>query len=204
MIKSTEYNLPDVNVLNSEPKKELFVWQPDQNYLILGRSNSSIDTLNIENVEKDKVKILKRPSGGETVFLSPNMLVIAILIPEIQGFKPKSYFIIINDIIINTLEKLEVQNLSTKGISDISIGQKKILGSAIYKKNNAYFYHAVLNIKEDIALISKYIKHPKKEPDYRKGRSHLEFVTSLWQAGYKLPVPKIMEALKEAVFEKPL
>jgi len=201
MIKASEYNLPDQKVLNSEPNNELFVWQPDQTYLILGRSNSSLDSLNMDSAKKDNVKILKRPSGGETVLLSPNMLVVAVLIPQIEGFKPKAYFMAVNDIIMETLKIMGVMNLSTKGISDISIGEKKILGSAIYKKQGAYFYHAVLNIRENISLISKYIKHPTKEPDYRKGRSHIEFVTSLWKAGYPLPIEEIKNALKDSVLK---
>jgi len=196
MVKAIDYNLPDQRVLHSKPNHELFVWQPDKPYLVLGRSNSGLDSLNMEEANKDNITVLKRPSGGETVLLSPRMLVIAILISEKKGMKPKDYFVTVNNKIIKTLKNLGVTDLSTKGISDISIGDKKILGSAIYKKPKAYFYHAVLNINEDIGLISKYIKHPSREPDYRQGRPHNEFVTSLWEAGYEIDIRKIEYLLK--------
>ena len=101
----------------------------------------------------------------------------------------------LNDKIMNALSGLGVQNLSMKGISDISIGNKKILGSSIYLRKNTLFYHAVLNISESVDVISKYLKHPTKEPDYRKGRSHKEFVTSLLSEGYTLSAKQLISAL---------
>lgn len=196
MYKVSQYNLPDHQILKGIPDNKLFVWQPNKTYLVLGRSNQGEEAIDIKQATKDGVEILKRPSGGETVLLSSNMLVISTLIAIQQGLKPKDYFVKANDEIIKTLSKFGVNNLSTKGISDISIGEKKILGSAIYKTPNAYFYHAILNIKEDISLISKYIKHPKREPDYRKGRTHSDFVTSLWMEGYQIEINDLEVALK--------
>jgi len=196
MYKASDYNLPDQQILIGKPDNKLFVWQPDNIYLVLGRSNQGEEAIDKNQESIESIKILKRPSGGETVLLSSNMLVIATLIAIQKGMKPKDYFVKANDIIIKTLSEFGVKNLSTKGISDISIGEKKILGSAIYKTSNAYFYHAILNIKEDISLISKYIKHPKREPDYRKGRSHTEFVTSLWKEGYQIEIKDLEVALK--------
>jgi lipoate-protein ligase A len=45
--------------------------------------------------------------------------------------------------------------------------------------------------------MSKYIKHPSKEPDYRQGRSHDEFVTSLQQQGFDIPVTNIIACLTQ-------
>jgi len=70
------------------------------------------------------------------------------------------------------------------GISDIAISGKKILGSAIYRSKDALLYHAVLNLGEPATTFERYLRHPSKEPDYRLGRSHSEFVTSLKEKGY--------------------
>jgi lipoate-protein ligase A len=94
---------------------------------------------------------------------------------------------------------LGIENLNSKGISDLSIGDKKIMGSSMYLKGNDLFYHAVLNVSEEVSLISKYLKHPKKEPDYRKGRPHNEFVTSLHAEGYYIDVDVIMDSVRKAL-----
>ena len=61
------------------------------------------------------------------------------------------------------------------------------MGSAIYQNKEKVFYHAVLNIQETSSLISKYIKHPQREPEYRQQRSHEDFVTSLKEQNYQIP-----------------
>jgi lipoate-protein ligase A len=41
-------------------------------------------------------------------------------------------------------------------------------------------------VAEAPEFIGRYLKHPSREPDYRAGRKHEEFVTSLAAAGYPL------------------
>lgn len=173
------YDLPDMAILNSEAPAEVHVWQPDRTYLVLGQSNRTDTSLFTEKVMADNIPVYKRPSGGETVILSPNMLVIAVSFKELRLQNPAVYFKKINDTIISVLAENGFAGLSQKGISDISRGPKKVLGSSIYRKPGRVFYHAVLNVAEDPGVIAKYIRHPQKEPDYRQGRAHEDFVTSL-------------------------
>ena len=111
---------------------------------------------------------------------------------------PSVVFKEINSHLVDSLSKIGIKNLDSKGISDISIGEKKIIGSSMHLNGNQLFYHAVLNVNEDIGQISRYLKHPAKEPDYRRGRSHDEFVTSLYNEGYKIDFEIIENSLSEA------
>ena len=190
------YNLPDIQILESEKAYDFCVWQPDDTYIILGRANDAETAVFTEKAEKNNLKILKRPSGGESVILSPSMIVFSLKITLENLKNPHKIFEIINADLISSLTKLGIENLHSKGISDLSIGEKKILGSSIYRKQNTLFYHAVLNVKEDISIISSYLKHPKKEPDYRKGRNHDEFVTSIYREGYEIE----FQLLKDTIF----
>jgi lipoate---protein ligase len=192
MIDVLKYNLPDINILD-ENYPDLFfkTWQPDKIYLILGQSNLIADSLNNDEVEKDNISVYKRPSGGQTVILSPNTLVLSSVITTTKFINPDVYFKTINGLIIRILQKEGIMNLLLKGISDIAIKDKKILGSAIYRNHQKVFYHAVLNVAERTDLMEKYIKHPVKEPDYRIGRSHTDFVTSLHAEGYKITIKKL-------------
>jgi lipoate-protein ligase A len=182
----TNYNLADKELLDSDANQGYKVFTPAKTYIVLGRSNSMIEDVVKKNALSPEIEILKRPSGGEAVILSPNMLVVAIKMPLAKGLKPNFYFTKANGVIIDSLKEIGVKNLHTKGISDISIEDKKILGSAIFRGPTFMFYHAVLNISENVEIIGKYLKHPKREPDYRKGRKHTEFVTSLQETGYSV------------------
>lgn len=175
----TEYNLPDNELLLSESNYGFKIFKPHKSYLVLGRSNKEEQSIFLDLAKEDNITILQRPSGGEAVLLTPNMAVISIKMPLIKGQKPNFYFENANALISDCLKEMGVENIHSRGISDLSIGDKKILGSAIYRRPNSMFYHAVLNINEDIKLISKYLRHPKREPDYRKGRPHSSFITSL-------------------------
>lgn len=193
MIDVLKYNLPDISILDDIKPDFIFkTWQPDSIYLILGQSNLVSDSLNNEQVEKDKITVFKRPSGGQTVILSPKTLVLSTTVSATKFVNPDVYFRTINKLIINILQKNGIRDLQLKGISDIAIGEKKILGSAIYRNHQKVFYHAVLNVAERTDLMEKYIRHPAKEPDYRMGRSHADFVTSLHAEGYKMTVDNIM------------
>jgi len=192
-----KYDLPDFDIMESQDDFTVKVWRPDQTCLVLGQSNHPETSLVVEEVLEDQIPVYKRPSGGETVILTPNMLVISVVfrVPTLQN--PKPYFVKINSGIISALEKQGVTGLNQKGISDIAIYDKKILGSSIYRTTEKMFYHAVLNISESIDTISKYIAHPAKEPDYRQGRSHKEFVTSLQEAGHELSIERLEELIVE-------
>ena len=202
MIEIQKYDLPDFDIMNDqETPSGHFLWCPDDVYVVLGNSNKPHENLNEEKIAEDGIKVYKRPSGGETVVLTPNTLVISIKIIQEKFADPQRYFRYFNQKIIQGLEKIGVQHLNYTGISDVAIKSKKILGSSIYRKRHAVFYHAVLNVSEPVETIERYIKHPTKEPDYRKGRSHKEFVTSLHNEGYSFSLDQIHNSLKVALSE---
>lgn len=200
MIEIKSYDLKDYSIIDSEKESDFLIWQPDNTYIILGRSNRMAETsVHLEHAKKNGIKIYKRPSGGEAVILSPKTLVISAKLPLNNEIKTHHYFKLINSSIIDALSEMGISQLGNKGISDISIGVKKILGSSIYRKQKTLFYHAVLNISEPIENISLYLKHPKKEPDYRMGRKHEEFVTSLKIEGYEFSFSELSVRLQQSI-----
>jgi lipoate-protein ligase A len=151
----------------------------------------------MENAGADGVPVYQRPSGGETVVLSPGTPVISILKSGDRFKSPSLYFNSYSEKIIRALRALGVRDLRTDGISDICIGNKKILGSSIYRNKDRVLYHAVLNVSEPAETIERYLKHPVREPEYRRGRGHGEFVTSLLKEGYRLNGGEIRQALSD-------
>lgn len=182
MLQVKPYDLPDVRLLNDD-FDSVMTWVPDQNYIVLGASNRPEEALHLDEVMKDGLEVLQRRSGGQTVFLSPNTVVIAVHRHAYSKFQPKQWFDQINLRLIDALEACCVRGLSLRGISDIAFDDKKIVGSAMYHTPTDVLYHAVLNVSEPAMTFQKYLAHPTKEPDYRQGRSHETFVTSLRALG---------------------
>jgi lipoate-protein ligase A len=194
MLEIKKYDLPDFNIYESD-KNTFRIWHPEETYVVLGTSNKPDDALNERTISDDNIQVYKRPSGGQSVVLTPNTIVIAVLKIETEIKAPKIFFHEINSLIISALEEIGVENLSHKGISDIAIGEKKILGSSMYRNKEKNFYHAVLNVSESANTFEKYLKHPVKEPDYRKGRPHKDFVTSLKECRYVFSANQIAVAI---------
>jgi lipoate-protein ligase A len=191
------YNLPDKFLIDGDFSGfHCLVWQPAKLVVVLGASNKMESSVVIEHAEADGVDVMKRPSGGESVVLSPRMLAVSVAFETTELKDPHQYFAKINAAIIKSLEACGVQNLLAKGISDIAMGEKKILGSSIYRASGRLLYHAVLNVSEDVSVFGRYLKHPAKEPDYRKNRRHDEFVTSLAVAGFSGDINSLKNALE--------
>lgn len=195
MIKLSDYCLPDIALLDDDAAQTFMVWQPDKFYIVLGASNRPEEALYTENVMQDDITVMKRPSGGQTVMLTPGNLLIAAVFPH--SLQPKNLFNTINSLIISAVKETGVGGLSLRGISDIAINGKKILGSAMYRNRDKLLYHAVLNVSEPATTFEKYLRHPGKEPDYREGRKHADFVTSMREQGYAGTVEMLVIKITE-------
>ncbi len=188
------YDLPDATLFGGIGNG-ILVWQPAETIIVLGQSNTPEKSLISENVEADNIPVTKRPTGGEAVVLSPEMVVITVA-RNFDGItSSKGFFREVNSLIIASLSDQGVKELGSKGISDITIGNLKILGSSMHRSEHRLVYHAVLNIGEDPALFERYLLHPRREPDYRSHRKHGEFVTSLRKQGYEIDREHLAELL---------
>ena len=196
MVQVREYSLKDSVLIGDFGfDYNYLVWIPEETAVVIGRGNDPDKSLFIDNIIKDGLPVYKRPSGGEAVIISQNTLVISIADNKEPQLKSREYFLKYNSAIIKALESLRVKGLSRAGISDIALNGKKILGCSIYRNKRQVFYHAVLNVCEAPDVFMKYLRYPKKTPDYRSGRDHKDFVTSLNGEGYDLS----MEELKRTI-----
>lgn len=197
------YNLRDHILIDPDATTNAFlVWQPAETVIVLGQSNQAETAVHTGLAERDGVPVYKRQTGGQTVILTPKTLVISVRLIAERLDNPQVYFKRINHLIMEALSHLGIADLSEKGISDIAIGDKKILGSSIYRKRNMVFYHAVLNIAESPLFIGRYLKHPIREPDYRSGRKHEDFVTSVHLAGYPRTIKEISVEISNILGKK--
>ena len=131
--------------------------------------------------------LARRLSGGGTVMHSPCSLNYSIFLntkalPDLYSVK-KSF-----QILLGILQK----TLSLQKIKVIPIGQsdlaipcedgrvRKVAGNAQFRKRSILVFHGSIILESSlIDLIDQYLLHPAKEPEYRKKRSHREFLMPL-------------------------
>ncbi len=190
------YSLPDLAFFHSrETELDAMCWVPDRRIIVLGRGSQPEQAFFPEEAVRRNVLVMRRPSGGETVLLSPDTILIAAVRTGIKLQSPHRFFAEFNQRVISALRSCGVEELNQNGTSDICIGGKKILGSSIYWHRNRLLYHAVLNVGEPLENIDILLKHPPREPEYRKGRSHSDFVTSLRLEGCRTSMGILQKSL---------
>jgi lipoate-protein ligase A len=155
-----------------------------------------------DRCEDDGVAILGRRGGGGTVVLMPGV-VVTVLVGERNrtaeggGGEIHETFDRIHDAMIGALVPLVGTEIVRTGVSDLGVRDKKILGSSLYLGRNPdlYYYQSSLMVDCDLSLIERYLRHPPKEPDYRRGRSHAEFCTALAREGATVTVAEVARLL---------
>lgn len=71
------------------------------------------------------------------------------------------------------------RRVEIQGICDLTVDDQKISGNALRVKKDWILYHGTLLIDMPLEWIDAYLAMPQKQPEYRRGRPHAEFVTSL-------------------------
>jgi lipoate-protein ligase A len=155
----------------------------------------------LERCAQEGVAVVKRRGGGGTVVLSPGMVVVVVVgaretsdaIPDIFGRIHRAMGALI--------QPLWDKPLLERGLSDLAIGDRKVCGSSLYlgKHPLRYYYQSSLMVESDRALISRYLSHPPREPDYRQSRSHDAFCTTLAEEGFALDSSGVVELFNRSL-----
>ncbi len=155
-------------------------WELSSYAVVVGAGGSVTHDVNVAACEEDGLPILRRASGGGTVVIGPGCLCFSLVLP--YDFAPG-----LDDIRASNRYVLgrvatalgSIAAASSEGTSDLAVGGIKISGNAQQRKRRHFLHHGTLLCGFDIALMTKYLRSPEREPDYRRNRLHAEFVTNL-------------------------
>lgn len=175
------------------------LYEPDLPVVVLGAGRKAEEDVLLERTEADGVPLLRRRGGGGTVVLSPGQAVLALVSEVSSPFRNREYFHYINEWFREALAGLGVTGVEHRGISDLAISERKILGTSLYRRRQVLFYQGSLLVSADLALFDRYLAFPSRVPEYRRGRPHGEFCTTLARQGYTLGVSQVLERLGRIV-----
>lgn len=156
-------------------------WEPTHRSIVLGHSNKYESEIKVDQCRIDHVPIYRRKSGGGTVVIGPGVLNYALILdtqqrPELSTIPRATQFILTR--MVQAFDILGIQT-TILGDSDICLGNKKITGSAQYRKRRFLLFHGTILVTFPLDIIDRYLHHPSHEPGYRNGRSHGDFLTHL-------------------------
>lgn len=174
----------------------IWLWEPDELVCVLGAGTPATD-VDLALCRATDVPVYRRKGGGGAVILSPGCLIITAAYDATQKPFASQWIMPIAEAIARAVAAMGVEGTTVRGLGDVAIGERKILGSSLYASRKVALYQGSLLVHSDLDLIPNYLPHPSKEPDYRRGRDHLNFVTSLEREGYTGGMGPLRAALEK-------
>lgn len=157
----------------------LRVYQPSEVMVVLGRGSRAAVELRVEACLRDAVPVKRRRGGGCAVVLDPGCVVVAVSLPVAGIGENRRYLDRLTAWVAQGLRRCGFEGVRTDGVSDLVLGDRKIAGSCVYRTKDMLHYGASLLVAPRFDLIERYLAHPPREPEYRAGRKHAEFLGAL-------------------------
>jgi len=149
----------------------------------------------LNRCQEEGVPVVRRPSGGGAVVLAPGVVTLSALAPLEHTRSAERLFARFCGWLAEALASCGVQGLVLRGVSDLCLGERKVAGTALRLTRASALFQASVLVECDSTLFERYLPYPSRAPDYRKGRSHKEFVTTLREAGYTVSCEEVAAAL---------
>jgi lipoate-protein ligase A len=159
----------------------LRVWESPQTAVILGRASRREVEANVAACEDEKVSILRRTSGGCAVVIGPGCLMYS----AVLSYELHPQLRILDQTHLFVLQRLQralstlLDGVAFHGTCDLTWRGRKFSGNSLRCKRTHLLYHGTILYDFPLPSIGRYLGQPPREPEYRAGRSHEEFVTNV-------------------------
>jgi lipoate-protein ligase A len=154
-------------------------WESPKSFVVLGVSSALEEDADPERCRADGVPILRRASGGGTVLQGPGCLNFTLVLPlgYTAGLRDinSSYRMILDP----CREALGLEGSAMRGSCDLALGDRKFSGNAQKRSRHCLLHQGTLLWNFDLSRIPLYLRQPRKQPEYREAREHLDFVMNL-------------------------
>lgn len=145
--------------------------------IVMGISGKEQELIEHSKWILDPIPIIRRFSGGGTVVVDENTLFLTFIFNSLDINVPCRI-----DLIHRYLESFWKLVFPDQAFSlienDYCVGEKKAGGNAQYLTKNRWLHHTSF-LWDFAPQKMKLLSYPPKTPSYRKGRSHLDFLTTL-------------------------
>jgi lipoate-protein ligase A len=159
----------------------LRLWEWPSHAVVLGSGCGLAVDVHEDACLHDGIPILRRASGGGTVLLGPGCLCFSLVLayeraPELCDVKGSYRYILarVRDCLLEVVPNIEII-----GTSDLAVGQLKFSGNSQQRKRKYLLHHGTVLYAFEIAPVSRYLKIPVRQPEYRLRRGHDAFLRNL-------------------------
>jgi len=198
-------------------------WESREYFVVVGYANKVTIEVNVAACEARGIPILRRCSGGGAVVQGPGCLNYALVLRIAEEGPTRSISGANQFIMERNRAALESSRhptnlhasglpatlspsdgerdgvrgerarIETCGHTDLAIGGLKFSGNSQRRRKHFLLFHGTFLLNFDLAVVSELLLMPTKQPDYRAGRKHGEFITNLGA-----PAARVKPALQRA------
>ncbi len=163
---------------NGSASEILRLWYPAEPLVVMGRSSSISAEVNLEYCQQKQIPVIRRCSGGASIVAGQGCLMYAVLLsykkrPQLRMLEQAHQFVM--STIQSAIGSLGV-SAEFQGTCELTVNNLNFSGNALRCKKNWFIYHGTLLYGMNLELISDCLGIPGRQPAYRAGRSHAEFV----------------------------
>lgn len=158
-------------------------WESPTSFVVLGYGNKVEQEVNTEECRRLNVPVLRRCSGGGTVLQGPGSMNYAVVLridsdPALQSISDTNCFVMKRN--REALTSALGRKVSIEGFTDLALDGLKFSGNAQRRKRHWLLFHGTfLLANADLGLIERCLRLPPRQPEYRHGRTHTDFLTRL-------------------------
>ncbi len=171
----------------------LRVWQAEQPFVVLGRSSRVDQEVQIELARRESIPVFRRVSGGASIVADAGCLFYGLVL----SLETRPYLRMLDEahrfVMTQLLFALQpfAPDLQLDGTCDLVLAGKKVSGNSVRMVRNWMLYHGTILLHSDLETMDRLLMHPPREPAYRQGRSHRDFVANLGA-----PREQVIESIK--------
>ena len=150
------FNLAAEQYLLDTKQGDIFMLWRNERAVIIGKNQNAYSELDIDYVEKENIKVVRRLTGGGAVFHDIGNINFSFIVSGEENATLD--FVRFTKPIIEAIEDLGVKDISLSGRNDILIEGKKISGNAQSCYNNKTLHHGTLLYSSDLSMLSGALK----------------------------------------------
>jgi lipoate-protein ligase A len=147
------------NVEVDKPVMRFWVNKPA---VVLGRFEDVLSEVNVEYCLSNDVAIVRRHSGGGTVYHDEGNLNITLVLPRSYGGRLTLCYDILKDVLVSTLNSLGLKNITTTS-NEVLVNDRKVSGMAGSLTKYSLLCHSTLLVSSDLTKLRSSLRRLKKE-----------------------------------------
>jgi lipoate-protein ligase A len=156
-------------------------WEPPDFAVVLGASRRLADEVHVDTCRADGVPVLRRSSGGGTVVVGPGALNVSVILPQSEA--PGLSAVDVSHRYVLELLAQSIRRtgspVTVEGRGDLVLEGQKCAGSAQRRLRYWFMVHCSILYDFPIDRIVRYLTIPARQPEYRRGRAHQDFLRNL-------------------------